>query len=57
VDEAAILSEAAAFFAGKKHAMDLADQQVAKFLPHYRDMYQRAGSYPLKMERRLPSLA
>ena len=55
IDEAAILSEASAFFAGKKQAMDMADQEVEKFLPHYREMYRRAGSYDLPFERRVPN--
>ena len=57
IDEAAILSEAAAYFAGKKQAMDMADQQMARFLPYYREMYKRAGDYELPFERRLRSPA
>lgn len=57
IDEDAILAEASAFFAGKKQAMDLADQQVEKYLPHYREMYRRAGSYHLPFERRVPNPA
>ena len=57
IDEAAILAEAAAFFAGKKQAMDMADKQVEKYLPHYREMYRRAGARRLAMERRLPNPA
>lgn len=57
IDEPAILAEAAAFFSGKKQAMDVADQQVEKYLPHYREMYRRAGACSLPLERRLPNLA
>lgn len=53
VDENAILEEASALFAGKKTAMDLADKQVARLLPYYREMYLRAGRHKLTMERRL----
>ncbi|MBC57548.1 MAG: amidohydrolase [Confluentimicrobium sp.] len=54
VDEAALLSEAAAFFAGKQKAMDLADARMAQLLPYYRDMYELAGQHNLSLERRLP---
>ena len=57
IDEAAILAEASAFFAGKKQAMDMADKQVEKYLPHYREMYRRAGARSLPLERRLPNPA
>lgn len=57
IDETAILAEAAAFFAGKKQALDMADKQVEKYLPYYRDMYHRAGARSLPLERRLPNSA
>ena len=57
IDEAAILAEASAFFAGKKQAMDMADKQVEKYLPYYREMYRRAGAVSLPLERRLPNPA
>lgn len=55
IDEAAILAEASAFFAGKKQAIDIADRAIEKFLPHYHEMYRRAGSYDLPFERRIPN--
>lgn len=57
IDETAIMAEAAAFFAGKKQAMDMADQQVERYLPHYREMYRRAGACGLPLQRRLPNMA
>ncbi|MGR3513860.1 MAG: amidohydrolase family protein [Paracoccaceae bacterium] len=53
IDDAAIIAEAAAFFAGKKAALDMADEKVGKFLPYYRKMYLKAGQEPLPIERRL----
>jgi len=53
VDARAILQEASAVFAEKTTAMDMADQKMAKLLPYYRAMYQRAAEYPLEFERRL----
>lgn len=55
VDEASILAEASAFFAGKKSAMDAADARMSEVLPYYREMYARAGKYELDFERRIPS--
>jgi len=53
VDETALLAEAAALFAGKQRAMEVADTMVERLLPHYREMYLRAGTKPLPMERRI----
>lgn len=55
IDEDSILTEASAFFAGKKAAMDAADMRMSKVLPYYREMYVRAGQYALDFECRIPS--
>lgn len=55
IDEESILTEASAFFEGKKAAMDAADTRMAEVLPYYREMYARAGEYALGIERRIPS--
>ena len=53
VDEAALIAEAGAYFAGKQKAMDIADAKAEQLMPHYREMYLRAGQKPLSIERRL----
>lgn len=55
VNETDILAETAELFAQKKSAMDEADKRMAKLLPYYRQMYQKAGQYDLQMERRVPN--
>lgn len=55
VSEVDILAEAAELFAQKKSAMDEADKRMARLLPYYREMYQKAGCYDLQMERRIPN--
>ena len=34
-------------------AMDIADAKAEQLMPHYREMYLRAGQKPLSIERRL----
>ncbi|WP_353476379.1 amidohydrolase family protein (plasmid) [Salipiger sp. H15] len=53
VDEAALLEEAAEVFGAKREAMDRADAQVARYLPAYRAMYDRASARDVGMRRRL----
>ena len=53
VDEAAILREAAEIFQKKARDMAAADAAAVRLLPHYREMYNRAGAYELKMKRRI----
>lgn len=53
INEAKILTEAAALFASKTHDMDKADAKMARFLPYYRAMYDRAAQTDVGFERRL----
>ncbi|ANT63545.1 amidohydrolase (plasmid) [Salipiger sp. CCB-MM3] len=53
VDEAALLEEAGALFAGKRAQMDRADAQVARYLPAYRAMYDMASARDVGLRRRL----
>jgi cytosine/adenosine deaminase-related metal-dependent hydrolase len=55
IDEAALLAEAAAVFAAKTHDMDKADAKIARVLPYYRAMYDRAAQTDVGFERRLLS--
>ena len=53
VDEGAILREAAEIFQKKARDMAAADAAAVRLLPHYREMYNRAGAYELKMTAEL----
>ena len=53
IDERAILREAAEVFQKKARDMAAADAAAARLLPHYQEMYNRAGAYELKMKRRV----
>jgi 5-methylthioadenosine/S-adenosylhomocysteine deaminase len=55
MNEAEILAEATTLFAAKAHDMDKADAKMARFVPYYRAMYDRAAQTDVGFERRLPS--
>ena len=53
-DEAEILAEATALFGSKTRDMDKADAEIARVLPYYRAMYEKAAQTDVPIERRLP---
>jgi len=55
MNEAEILNEATTLFASKTHDMDKADAKMARFIPFYRAMYDRAAQTDVGFDRRLPS--
>lgn len=55
VDETALMEEARALFSDKTAVLAEAATQVAPLLPHYREMYDRAGRAEVGMDRKLRS--
>ncbi len=53
IDAVNICAEAAEIFASKSHDMDQADAKMARFLPYYRAMYDKAADTDVGFERRL----